>query len=385
MVQKVTGHDPTAKYFSEIGGVNLLGREGEVIAFRELEKAERSLIVHILTSQQAQETLHQFAKELSEEEDVDPEHVEAVRAFARGKRSEEHAKSFMRAVRFNDIGRVWMEQQLRECVDGSLAWKNKAARLKTEQLRLKNAFVSANLRLVVSIAKRVIRPWMTLALIDLIQEGNFGLIRAVERFDVYRGFAFVTYASWWVRHYIKRAIAEKDPLVRVPVHVVDSIARISAIDGVHHAQTGETLQTDELAAIVGVTEQKIKSALAHRGGRNIVSLDTPRYTSRDGEEQQLWIDCLADTKIPDPESSFSTSQMSVDVKSMLTCLTPNESRILRWRFGMDGEPMTLEEIGQKFGLTRERIRQIETRALKKLRKKAGIVSSSHNLLFQETG
>ena len=359
----MAGHDPVVQYFSEIGAVELLGREGEVVAFRALEKSEQNLILHIVASDIIRRTLPELAIELSKEKDVDPKHIRAVNAFIRNKNATS-VKVFLRAVRFTDAGRVWLEKSIRTGLnEGSVARQKKAARLRAKQLEFKNAFVAANLRLVVIVAKKYQRPWMTLQFNDLIQEGNFGLIKAVERFDVDRGFKFATYATWWIRHHIKRSISEKDPLVRVPVHVTDIIGKLSALDGQHHAMTGESLSEQGLAKAADISEKKVRTALANRGGKAIVSFDAPSFEDTDTTR----LDSTADTKIPDPETQLVKDRMSTDVRAMLTILTPIESRILRWRFGMDGDSQTLQEIAEKFNLSRERIRQIEARALVKLR------------------
>jgi len=379
MTRESKGHDPIVQYFSEIGAVDLLGREGEVVAFRALEKAEQLLILHIIKGDRVRASLPAPVEALSQEKDVDAEYIRAVRSFSRN-RNEASVKGFLRAVRFTDAGRAWLEKNIKhDAQEGSAAAQRKAAMLRGKQLELKNAFASANLRLVVTVAKKLKRPWMTLTFNDLIQEGNIGLLKAVDRFDVDKGYKFATYATWWIRHHIKRSISEKDPLVRVPVHVTDVIAKLSAIDGQHAAMTGESLGEEGLAKAASISQQKVRAALANRGGKAVVSLDAPVYA--DGETP--WVENTPDTRIPDPESKLFENRMSADVRALLTSLTPMESRIIRWRFGMDSDGLTLQEIADKFNLSRERIRQIEARALSKLRHRARAKEYADDL-FQRT-
>ena len=353
------------RYFKEIGAVDLLGRDGEGVAFRELELAEQKLVQHILTGERARKSLTKLAEDLAKEKDVEPEYTKAVNSAIRGHRN---AKEFLRAVRFTDAGRLWMEKQIREgLTDGTPAWKRKAEMLRARQIELKNAFVAANLRLVIAFAKKYARPWMSLMFSDLIQEGNFGLIKAVEKFDVDKGYRFATYASWWIRQYIRRSISEKDPLVRVPVHVIESIAKISAIDSRYNTITGENISEEELAEAAGVTPQKVRSAILFRGGKAFISLDAPTIGF---DDQTPRVETTADTSIPDPEAQVSSKKMALDMHDILKHLKPIEESIIKWRFGIEGSDQTLQEIAIKFGLSRERIRQIEAKALQKLRAKA---------------
>jgi RNA polymerase sigma factor (sigma-70 family) len=376
---KDKSHDPIVQYFSEIGEVNLLGREGEATAFRALEEAEQQLVAHIVTGKKACLSLTSLVEALASEEDTEFGYVSLVRDFKRGKRT--NIKGFVRAVRFTDAGREWLDQQVRECKheEATPAWHKKARRLRTIQLQLKNSFVAANLRLVVVMAKKYAKPWLSLTLNDLIQEGNLGLIKAVERFDVDKGYKFATYASWWIRHHIKRAVQEKEPLVRIPVHVADVLGQLNRLDGVHHAITGESLDEKELSRLTGATESKVRSALNNRASRSTMSLD-----SNVGDTETTWIEATPDTKTPDPEVTLAESRMNSDVRSLLTALTPIESRILRWRFGLDGDSQTLQEIANTFNLSRERIRQIEARALGKLKHRARVMEYAKDLAFRET-
>ncbi|MDP3276095.1 MAG: sigma-70 family RNA polymerase sigma factor [Deltaproteobacteria bacterium] len=228
--------------------------------------------------------------------------------------------------------------------------------------RGKNRFVAANLRLVVSIARRYNRGRM--ALIDLIQEGNIGLIKAVERFDHNRGYRFSTYASWWIRHAISRALADKGRAVRIPVHMLDTYNRVQRAAHQINSKTGRDATMVELSAETGLTIEKLER-IQRDWAETPFSLDKP-VNDEDGRK---FVDLLQDDSQPSPFDVVATNGWNSDLRKMLDTLTPMESRILRWRFGLDDEEeLTLKEIGDKYNLSRERIRQLQEQALDKIRK-----------------
>src|SRR5580704_2033622 len=222
--------DNIDRYFSEIKVISLLsGREGEVIAFRRLEQAEKLLISHILSIKSIRDSVLDLQILIENEKNVNDVHIKVINDYVNDNPIDKH--DFLRAIRFTDAGRLWLEKNIHICSNNlNPRWKPKFTRLRQKQLKYRSAFVSANLRLVVSLAKKHMRPWMTLTLNDLIQEGNLGLMKAVERFDIDKGYRFATYANWWIRHHIQRAIAEKDSLIHIPVHVTEAIAKVSKID-----------------------------------------------------------------------------------------------------------------------------------------------------------
>jgi RNA polymerase primary sigma factor len=404
------GDTMLARYFREMATHPVMGPDEELGTAVNVESAEVEQWCAILSYLPAAEfAIDTLEKDLpKEEEAIDLPQLAELRKYCklykkqRNKLTREQEKkyrvvceSLARAIRLADSDRLWIAhaeeivRKLGEAVamedledegiaipapsgpspDATLAntpgykkYLERIGEMNRVAKRVKNKFVKANLRLVVSIARRYNRG--RLPLIDLIQEGNIGLMKAVERFDHSRGYRFSTYASWWIRHAISRALADKGRAVRIPVHMLDTHNRVQRATQAVIARTGRDPTLDELEKETGIPQEKldkVKGAWAETP----FSLDRP-VGDEDGRK---FIDFLQDDNMQSPYESLVSQKWGEEVRRLLGHLTPIESRIIRWRFGLDDEDeLTLKEIGDKYNLSRERIRQLQEQALGKIRK-----------------
>ena len=264
------------------------------------------------------------------------------------------------AVTVDDPVKVYLKEIGRVPLLSSEEEIDLAIRIANGDVQAKQRLSEANLRLVVSIAKRYLGRGIQF--LDLIQEGNLGLIKAVDKFDYTKGFKFSTYATWWIRQAITRAIADQARTIRIPVHMVETINKVKKVQSQLLHQNGHEPTPDEIADELDLPVDKVREIM--RVAQEPVSLETPI-----GEEEDSHLgDFIPDDGAPAPADAASHTMLREQLSDVLSTLTPREEKVLRLRFGLeDGRSRTLEEVGKEFNVTRERIRQIEAKALRKLR------------------
>ncbi len=263
-------------------------------------------------------------------------------------------------VQIDDPVRMYLKEIGRVPLLSAEEEKELAERMAAGDEEAKNKLVEANLRLVVSIAKRYVGKGMFF--LDLIQEGNIGLMKAVDKFDYEKGFKFSTYATWWIRQAITRAIADQARTIRIPVHMVETIHKVSRYSRQMLQELGREATAEEIGEKMGISAEKVREIM--KIAQDPVSLETPI-----GEEEDSHLgDFIPDDDAPQPSEIASATILREVIERELHTLTPREEHVIKLRFGLyDGRSRTLEEVGKEFDITRERIRQIEAKALRKLR------------------
>jgi len=386
--------DSVRAYYRKLGRVALLTREGEIVLARRIENAERDIVRALVASHFAIRELSAVGQELragklrarevtrnpADEDDEEEarsrlfelfepvdaleralsKHVRAVAALRTRARDALEQMRLTRAVLVRVVGRMRRQVQRGEEARAAEATLAAVRAGEREADRAKAELIEANLRLVVSLAKKHTGQGLQLA--DLIQEGNIGLMRAVDKFDYRRGFKFSTYATWWIRQSITRAIADQGRTIRTPVHMVETGNRLATARNRLVQLGGREPTIEELANEVGLPLTKAQMAILAR--REPVSLEMP--AGEDGSARL--VDFVADDESEDALDTLLHKRFIEGTRELLATLTVREAQVLRMRFGLDGGvERTLAEIGASFDLTRERIRQIETQALRKLR------------------
>ena len=294
--------------------------------------------------------------ELDEEPEIDDEIVELEEEIA----EEDFEVAITDSISVDDPVRMYLKEIGKVPLLTAEEEKDLAMRMDAGDEEAKKKLTEANLRLVVSIAKRYVGRGMLF--LDLIQEGNLGLIKAVDKFDFQKGFKFSTYATWWIRQAITRAIADQARTIRIPVHMVETINKLIRVSRQLLQKLGRDPLPEELAEEMGIPEEKVREIL--KIAQEPVSLETPI-----GEEEDSHLgDFIPDDDAPAPAEAAAYSLLKEQLSDVLDTLTPREEKVLKLRFGLeDGRARTLEEVGKEFNVTRERIRQIEAKALRKLR------------------
>jgi RNA polymerase primary sigma factor len=375
-----SSHDPLEMHFRKMTTFRLLSREDEHSLARRLEKADLAMTRALLGSSEGRLVLMDVARALRDREtrieDVERNPSEGLldrieSAVARAESFATHtrtrARPPARGLRLHprvvrELVRELQEVATRQPRNAQLRRTLKEIdRARREGEAVTAELVQSNLRIVVTFARR----YRGMPLVDLIQEGNLGLLRAVDKFDHRRGLRFSTYAAWWIRHALGRALADQSKMIRLPVHLTGAVQRVRRVQDRLQRENGRVATLDEIATRTGLPVEQVRRALDVVA--QPVSLETPVSGSGDRDGSELG-DFVIDTSTPPADELVAQTELHVETKALLSELPEREAEIIRLRFGLGGGAQrTLEEIGARLSLSRERARQLERDALKKLR------------------
>ncbi|MFI3170681.1 MAG: sigma-70 family RNA polymerase sigma factor, partial [Faecalibacterium sp.] len=352
--------DPVKNYLKQIGQIPLLSADQEIELSRRIHLGAEA--AHILYADRLKYNSEEYIKRNGERFSFEDENsflaevAEAEAAEAAEEGAESDLDAAEQAEEDNDAE---VAREIVEEAPLSETARKDLLRTRADGLAARRSLAEANLRLVVSIAKKHVGH--NLAFLDLIQEGNIGLIKAAEKFDCDRGFRFSTYATWWIRQAITRSIADQARTIRIPVHMVETINRMRQATNTLVYQNGHEPTPEELSKAMGMSIERVREI--QRMAQEPASLESPV-----GEEEDSSLgDFVADETAEAPGRAADRAMVAQQINSALEHLTPREQKVIRLRFGLDdGRPRTLEEVGRDFGVTRERVRQIEAKAIRKL-------------------
>jgi len=334
------------------------GKEKGMLTYHEIEDAFEHVDISPEQIEKIYETLEKLGIEIVPE--IGEEDFDVIPFIDKDVEEDEDDLSLPEGISIDDPVRMYLKEIGKVPLLTSEEEIELAKRMEQGDEEAKKRLAEANLRLVVSIAKRYVGRGMLF--LDLIQEGNLGLIKAVEKFDFRKGFKFSTYATWWIRQAITRAIADQARTIRIPVHMVETINKLIRVQRQLLQELGRDPTPEEIAKEMGMSEEKVREI--QKISQEPVSLETPI-----GEEEDSHLgDFIPDDDAPAPAESAAFTLLKEQLIDVLDTLTPREEKVIRLRFGLDdGRARTLEEVGKEFNVTRERIRQIEAKALRKLR------------------
>ena len=343
--------DPKKEFSAVIREVAEVGKAKGILTYKEVMDAFEKIDIPTEQIEKVYETLERLGIDVVPEIDDEIDEVDA---------EEDPELSIPDGITVDDPVRMYLKEIGKVPLLTADEEIELAKKMEAGFEEPKKRLAEANLRLVVSIAKRYVGRGMQF--LDLIQEGNLGLIKAVEKFDYKKGFKFSTYATWWIRQAITRAIADQARTIRIPVHMVETINKLIRVSRQLLQELGREPHPEEVAKEMGMSEDKVREIM--KISQEPVSLETPI-----GEEEDSHLgDFIPDDDAPAPAESAAFTLLKEQLIDVLDTLTPREEKVLRLRFGLDdGRARTLEEVGKEFSVTRERIRQIEAKALRKLR------------------